>query len=363
MQPDPMGEEPSWGEDWGVGLRVWVERAGEAILGQGRLELLEEIDRQHSISAAARQLGLSYRHAWEMVQSGNQAAGQPLVVAVTGGPQGGGARLTPLGRWAITVFRRLQDQLQQLAGGLFPRLLHQTRPSGLHVAAAVSLEEPFDRLLNDFAVLEPAVRVRAVYGASDELADQLLAGAPADLFLTADPAQLDRLRAAGLLGPDQRVPLAENGLAAVALAERDLPIRRPADLAGRGVARIAVAGLDSPLGRYTRAYLNGLNLAETVGARAVQVENSRAVVSTVRAGQADVGLVYSSDAVRAEHCRILFRARQMPLAIRYVGAVVCRNTDPESARRLLAFLQSPAARRCFRRCGFLPSRPVNPAAE
>ena len=63
--------------DWTVGLRVWVERAGQAILGKGRLELLESIERWQSISEAARQMRMSYRHAWLLVQSVNEAAGEP----------------------------------------------------------------------------------------------------------------------------------------------------------------------------------------------------------------------------------------------------------------------------------------------
>src|SRR5271165_3698175 len=90
-------EHPGWGDGWGVDLRVWVERAGQTILGPGRLELLEGIDRHHSISAAARHMGMSYRHAWEMVQQINEAAGEPLVTASTGGVKGGGAQLSPLG--------------------------------------------------------------------------------------------------------------------------------------------------------------------------------------------------------------------------------------------------------------------------
>src|SRR5579862_650779 len=102
--------EPSWGQGWSIGLRVWVECAGQAILGEGRLELLEGIDRWHSISAAARHMGMSYRRAWVLVQSINNAAGEPLVTAAPGGSQGGGAQLTDLGRWAIGIFREVQKQ-------------------------------------------------------------------------------------------------------------------------------------------------------------------------------------------------------------------------------------------------------------
>ncbi len=357
---DPAEPHPAWGDGWAVGLRVWVERAGQSILGPGRLELLEGIERLHSISAAARQMGMSYRRAWEMVQKINESAGQPLVVAATGGVQGGGASLTPLGSWTVAVFRQLQDQLRQTAAGLLPRLVQREGPPCLHVAAAVSLEEVLEQLLTDYALQEPTVRVRAVFGASDELADHLLAGAPGDLFLSADPRQLDRLELARLIEPGQRITLAENGLAAIGLASREPLVRQPADLARPDLSRIALATPDSPLGGYTRTYLESLNLYESLLVRAVQVDNSRAVISAVRAGLADVGLVYSSDATRAEGCRLLFRVRQTPGAIRYTGAVLSRAIDQAAVRQLVAFLHSGHARQRFRSCGFLPGRLMNP---
>ena len=94
------------GKDWSIGVRVWAERRGQAVLGPGRLELLEQIDAHRSISAAARHLGMSYRRAWELVQSINKAGGAVLVRAATGGAGGGGAVLTPLGRRTVTDFPR-----------------------------------------------------------------------------------------------------------------------------------------------------------------------------------------------------------------------------------------------------------------
>jgi molybdate transport system regulatory protein len=79
-------------DDWQVRVGVWVERQGRAVLAGGRLELLEAIDRCKSISGAARQLGVSFRHAWVTVQKINEAAGVPLVSAATGGARGGRPR-------------------------------------------------------------------------------------------------------------------------------------------------------------------------------------------------------------------------------------------------------------------------------
>ena len=343
---------PARGDDWTVGLHLWVDRAGRALLGPGRVELLEGIDRLRSISAAARELKMSYRRAWLLVQSMNQAAGEPLVEAATGGRHGGGARLTPLGRWAATTFRRLQGRLQASATTFAPP------PAGeaLHVAAAASLEEVLGQLQADYAEAARGASVRCVFGASDELADQLLAGSPADLFLSADPHQLDRLDAAGLTSPGRRVVLAANTLAAIGPAERHSRVSAPADLLQPETGRIAVARPSSPLGGYTRAYLERLGLYEALLPRLVAADSARSVASAVRAGRADVGLVYGSEAGRADGCRLLFRARRPPAPIHYAAALIRRESGAEQAGAFLAFLSSGAAARRFRRCGFLVPR-------
>jgi molybdate transport system regulatory protein len=101
--------------DWTVRVRLWVERDGEAVLGHGRVELLEAIDRTRSISAAARALNMSYRRAWQLVQRTNRAAGVPLVEAAVGGAHGGGARLTDEGRQGIGAFHALEERLRKVA--------------------------------------------------------------------------------------------------------------------------------------------------------------------------------------------------------------------------------------------------------
>jgi molybdate transport system substrate-binding protein len=102
--------------------------------------------------------------------------------------------------------------------------------------------------------------------------------------------------------------------------------------------------------------LEGLGLLEPVSARALWVENSRAVVASIRARQADVGLVYASDAFHAEGCRILFQVRRPPLAVQFSGAAVGRGVEREEAKQLLQFLGSAGAASCFRRFGFLPAQ-------
>jgi molybdate transport system substrate-binding protein len=228
----------------------------------------------------------------------------------------------------------------------------------LHVAAAVSLEDVLAALVTDHALNRPGVRVRVVLGASDDLAEQILAGASVDLFLTAGPNQLDRLAASGMIETDTVTPLAENTLAVIGAPHLTAAVRRPADLLGQGLGRVALAAPGCPLGSYTRAYLEGLGLYEPLLKRAILVEDSRAVVSVVQSGQADAGLAYRSAVVaKGCGCRVLFRAsRHLTAPIRYAGAVLRHSRQMSRCRDFLSFLTSWRAVRRFRQFGLLPVR-------
>ncbi len=85
--------------------RIWIEGANGAFLGYGRVTLLERIAKFGSISKAAKSMGMSYRRAWELVDSINRQAGErPLVETSTGGKKGGGTKLTEAGRKAVKGF-------------------------------------------------------------------------------------------------------------------------------------------------------------------------------------------------------------------------------------------------------------------
>src|SRR3990172_4298199 len=92
--------------------RIWIEGKDGTFLGYGRVILLERIKEYGSISEAAKSMDMSYRHAWELVDSINRQARDPLIETATGGKGGGGARLTSAGERAVSAFRDLHARFK-----------------------------------------------------------------------------------------------------------------------------------------------------------------------------------------------------------------------------------------------------------
>jgi molybdate transport system regulatory protein len=93
--------------------RLRVVLAPGVFLGPGKGELLERIAASGSISAAGRAMGMSYKRAWQLVETLNGYFRQPLVQAATGGRAGGGAQLTPLGRQVLAHYRAMTAATEQ----------------------------------------------------------------------------------------------------------------------------------------------------------------------------------------------------------------------------------------------------------
>src|SRR5579862_2901828 len=94
--------------------RIWVEIQGKPALTEAGADLLDQIEVCGSLSEAARRLRFSYRRAWMLLDAMNRRWPGPLVTTATGGHKGGGAKVTPLGRHVLRVYRDVQLQLEHL---------------------------------------------------------------------------------------------------------------------------------------------------------------------------------------------------------------------------------------------------------
>ncbi len=221
------------------------------------------------------------------------------------------------------------------------------------VASAVSLREVATEIGKRYAEETPGERATFTFGASSVLALQLRAGAPVDVFLSADEVIVDRLEAQGLVAGDSRFTLATNRLVVMAAADLGFEIRRAEDLSRPEVRRIALPQHAVPVGRYARQWLERRGLLAAIEPRAVQTEHARATLAAVDAGNADVAIVYATDARLARSARVVLAVpdAEQPRIV-YTAALVRGSPRSRSARVFLAYLGSAAAQSILAKAGF-----------
>lgn len=229
------------------------------------------------------------------------------------------------------------------------------RERGPLVLAAASLQEALTAAADAWAA-EGHARPLLSFAASSALARQIAAGAPADLFLSADEPWMDAITAKGLVRRGTRASFLTNRLVLVAPASSKgmLTIRRGFPLArALGAGRLAMADPASvPAGRYGKAALAAMGVWPTLSNRIAAAENVRAALAMVERRQALYGIVYETDARATRAVRIvgIFPAGSHP-PIAYPLALLTRSTHAE-AEGFRRFLLSPKAKAIFRRYGF-----------
>ncbi|MBP0581730.1 LysR family transcriptional regulator [Labrys sp. LIt4] len=104
-------------------IRLKIAFDDNARLGPGKMDLLEAVKRAGSISAAGRELGMSYRRAWLLLDAVNTMFGQPAIETSAGGSHGGGARLTAFGEKLLAAYRSVEAETARLAEQAFADLV------------------------------------------------------------------------------------------------------------------------------------------------------------------------------------------------------------------------------------------------
>ena len=223
------------------------------------------------------------------------------------------------------------------------------------VLAAASLQESLTAAAQAWASRDHPQPVLS-FGASSALARQIEAGAPAELFISADEDWMNELQSKKLIQPGSRVSLLGNRLVLIAprASRVGLAITRGFPLArALGSGRLAIADPAAvPAGKYAKAALTTLGVWQSVEPRLAPAENVRAALVFVERAGAPLGIVYETDAIASKKVRVVgrFPVSSYP-RISYPLAALRTSTNPE-AEGFRQFLISPAGKAIFRRFGF-----------
>ena len=223
------------------------------------------------------------------------------------------------------------------------------------VFAAASMRNALDAFAAAW-MAETGHGVTISYAGSNQLAQQIIAGAPADIFISAAVNWMDAVEGAGLVVEGTRADLLGNTLVLIAHGQGAEPVVIDADLdlAGMlGGERLAMALVDAvPAGQYGKAALETLGLWPSVEPLVAQSDNVRAALALVSTGEAPLGIVYTTDAAAEDNVTILgtFPADSYP-PIRYPAALLTEAADAAD-RAFFDALRSDAARAAFEAAGF-----------
>jgi molybdate transport system substrate-binding protein len=219
------------------------------------------------------------------------------------------------------------------------------------VYAAASLTDCLKELAGGF---EKSTGHKVVFnlGGSNDLARQIKAGAPADVFFSADKTQMDGLEAAGLVRGSDRVDVLSNVLVAVVPAASTARIGGAGDLLA--LRHLALADPEAvPAGVYARAWLESIGLWGRVKDQVVPTLNVRAALAAVESENADAGIVYRTDAAISKRVKVAFEvAKDQGPAIVYPLAPLAGSKKAATAE-LVQYLTSSSARGVYERYGFI----------
>lgn len=236
----------------------------------------------------------------------------------------------------------------------------------LVVFAAASLTDAFTQIGQDFEAANPGTRITYNFAGSQRLAQQIAQGAPADVFASANTRQMGVAIESGRIVSGTQQVFVQNRLIVVLPADNRAGIESLPDLARPGL-KLVLAAEAVPVGAYSRDFLAkaaadpafGAGYDTAVLANLVsQEENVRAVLTKVRLGEADAGIVYSSDVAPDEADQVLRLA--IPDALNtiaaYPVAAVQDSQHAALADAFIAYLLSPAGQDVLAQYGFIPIR-------
>jgi molybdate transport system substrate-binding protein len=260
---------------------------------------------------------------------------------------------TPLSGSAVAIAGVLITALLNMSCTLRPA---SRSPARLTVSAAISLKEALQDIRQLYLNESRDTQITYNFGGSGMLEQQIAQGAPADIFISASPREVDALAIKGLLVENTRTDLAENEI--VLVTPEGSPLQTFTDLAGAEVQKIALGQPESvPAGLYGKQVLTYFHLYDGLQRQLVFTKDVRQALTYVSTGNVDAALVYQTEASLARGIRVVAIAPQgSHEPILYPMAAVKTQRSPAAALRFMQFLTDQRSQAVFLKYGFIPVR-------
>lgn len=232
-----------------------------------------------------------------------------------------------------------------------------THAADLIVSAATSLTNAFQDLSRSYEAQHPDTKIILNFAASDVLLQQIIQGAPVDVFASADQEAMNKAEAVKAIQTGSRKNFAGNQIVLIVPSDSRLQIKQLKDVTQSEIKRIAYGNPASvPVGRYTKAALESEQLWQTVTAKGIPAQNARQSLDYVVRGEVDAGFVFSTDAaIMPDKVKIALRIAS-PILVTYPISMTAQTQQVKNAAEFINYVLSPAGQTTLARYGFLKPR-------
>ena len=221
------------------------------------------------------------------------------------------------------------------------------------VGAAASLTNAFKEVAQQYEAENPDTTVRVTFAASDVVLQQILNGAPIDVFASADQKAMDKAVAEGAVDPASRKDFVRNEVVLIVPKDDSQTIKSIADLKADGVTRIAIGNPATvPVGRYTQAGLEQSGDWAGIEPKTLKAQSVRQALDYVARGEVDAGFVFGTDATLAADKVIRVQSLATPDAVLYPIALTVRDGRSSEAQAFLAYVLSDKGQEILDKYGF-----------
>jgi molybdate transport system substrate-binding protein len=235
-------------------------------------------------------------------------------------------------------------------------------PRTLTVFAAASLTNAFTEIGKDFEAANPGVTVTFNFAGSQALRTQIEQGAAADVFASANKTEMDTLVTDALVAQDAPQVFLNNKLVVILPSNNPAALENLEELAKPGI-KLVIAAEEVPVGKYARQALDAMNgqfgsdFKDKVLANVVSNEdNVKQVVAKVQLGEADAGIVYTSDAVAAPELKTIEIPVELNVIAKYPIATLSNSANADLATAFIDYVLSGDGQSVLQKWGFAPPK-------
>lgn len=241
-----------------------------------------------------------------------------------------------------------------------PTATPEPEPQSLTVFAAASLTDAFTEIGAAFDAANPGVTTTFNFAGSQALRTQIEEGAPADVFASANKTQMDAVIAASLITEGTQQNFLTNKLVVILPADNPAALEKLEDLANPGI-KLVLAAEEVPVGKYSLEAFDlmngsfGIDFKDKVLANVVSNEdNVKQVVAKVQLGEADAGIVYTSDAIAAPDLKTLEIPADLNVIAKYPIAPLVKSENADLAAKFIEYVLSAEGQAVLAKWGFAP---------